>query len=159
MPLMTDKKILLLISTTCKSDKTESTALDIAKRNQAKLLILFILDDDLSEHIVDQMTQEGWFGGRTTEELHSCILKEYFSHGNRRIKEIENMAREQDIPVHSATARGDFVDVALDFIHQERPDLIIATRCRRSHLSNFIFGSPVAKLQKKVETEIMIIDE
>jgi nucleotide-binding universal stress UspA family protein len=159
MILMTDKKVLLLISTTCKSDKTESKALDIARRDQAELLILFILDDELSEHIVDQMTQEGWFGGRTTDELHTFILKEYFTHGNRRIKEIEDLAREQNIPVHSASARGDFVDVALEFIHQEKPDLIIATRCRRSHLSNFIFSSPAAKLQKKANTEIMIIDE
>lgn len=156
---MADKKILLLISTTCKSDKTEKTALDIAKRDQAELSVLFILDDDLSEHIVDQMTQEGWFGGRTTEELHSFILKEYFTHGNRRIQEIEDLAKEQNIPVHSTSARGDFVDVALGVIQQEKPDLIIATRCRRSHLSTFIFGSPAAKLQKKANTKIMIIDE
>ncbi len=156
---MSNKKLLLLISTTCKSDKTETTALDIATRDKSELLILFILDDKLSEHIVDQMTQEGWFGGKTTEELHSFILKEYFSHGKRRIKEIEHIAQERGIPYHSTSARGKFVDVALGYIQREQPDLIITTRCRTSHLSRFIFGTPAAKLQEKANTEMMIIDE
>lgn len=158
---MAISKILLLISTTCRSnsEKSEKTALEIATRNQAELLIFFVLDDKMSQEIVNHLTEEGWFGGKVSETLHASILKEYLIHGERRMREIEAAAKEQGIACRSISKRGDFVDVSFKVIQEEKPDQIIATRCESSFLSRFIFGSPLTELQKKTDVEIMIVDE
>jgi len=153
------KKVLLLISTTRESEKSVTRALDVAERNQAELLILFILDEELSQDIVNRMSEEGWFGGKPSERLHTAVLREYFSHGNRKIKEIEVAAKERGIAYRSIFARGKFAEVALKVIQHEQVDLIIVTRRRRSALSRFIFGSPVADLKRQSNVEIEIIDE
>ncbi len=155
----TIKKVLLLISTTRKSGKSVETALKIAKENRAELLVLFVLDDELSQNIVNRMSQEGWIGGKPSEMLHTSILREYFHQGHQKIKEIEVAARERGIPCRSISSRGKFVDVALKVIRHEQVDIIIVTRRHRSNLSRFIFGSPVADLKKQANTEIIIIDE
>ncbi len=153
------KKILLLLSTTRESPKSISTALDIAGKQQAELVILFILDYELSQSITERLTQEGWIGGKATEELHHAILKEYFTQGKLKIVDIEEQARKNNIPCRPVYCWGKFVEVALKVIKKEQVDLIIVTRRKRSNLSRFIFGSPVAELKEKAGCEIMIIDE
>jgi nucleotide-binding universal stress UspA family protein len=153
------EKILLLLSTTRESPKSITTALDIAGRKNAELVILFILDYKLSQSIIDSLTQEGWIGGKATEQLHHAILKEYFTQGKLKIADIEQQAKEKGIPCRSISCRGKFVEVALKVIDKEQVNLIIVTRRKRSNLSRFIFGSPVAELQERVSCEIMIIDE
>ena len=153
------KKILLLISTTRESEKSVKKALEVAESNQAELLILFVLDDELSQEVVGRVSEEGWFGGKPSERLQNAILKEYFGYGNRKIKEIEDIAKERGIKYRSISARGKFAEVALRVIQHEQVDLIIVTRRRRSVLSRFIFGSPVADLKKQSNVEIEIIDE
>jgi nucleotide-binding universal stress UspA family protein len=153
------KKILLLLSTTRESPKSIATALDIASKEAAELLILFILDDEFPQSITEHLAEEGWIGGKTTEELHHAILQEYFTHGKQRISEIEQQAQEKNIPSRAICCQGKFVEVALKIIKRERVNLIIVTRRKRSNLSRFIFGSPVAELEEKAGCELMIIDE
>ncbi len=69
------KKILLLLSTTRESPKSINTALEIAEKQNAELLVLFILDYELSQSIIEKLTEAGWIGGKATEELHHAILK------------------------------------------------------------------------------------
>jgi nucleotide-binding universal stress UspA family protein len=153
------KKILLLLSTTRKSPKSINTALEIAGREKAELLILFILDYELSQNIIQQLTQEGWIGGKATEDLHTAIMKEYFAQGKLKIADIEKQAKDKGISCRSIYTWGKFVEVALNVINKEKVDLIIVTRRKRSNLSRFIFGSPVAQLKEQVKCEIKIIDE
>jgi nucleotide-binding universal stress UspA family protein len=153
------KKILLLLSTTRKSPKSIATALDIASKDKAEMVILFILDYELSQSIIERLTQAGWIGGKATEELHHAILKEYFTQGKLKIADIEQQAKDKDIPCRAIYCWGKFVEVALKVINKEGVDLIIVTRRKRSNLSRFIFGSPVAELKRQVDCEIMVIDE
>ncbi len=153
------KKILLLLSTTRESPKSVTTALEIAGKEQAELLILFVLDYELSHSITEHMTQEGWIGGKASEDLHNAIIQEYLAQGRQKIDDIERQAMDNNIPFRSFYLQGTFVEAALKVIKKERADLIIVTRRKRSNLSRFIFGSPVAELKEQAGCEIMIIDE
>ncbi len=153
------KKILLLLSTTRESPKSIETALEIAGKEGAELLILFVLDYELPRSITESMTQEGWIGGKASEDLHHAILNEYLVQGKLKISEIEQQALENRIPCRSIFCQGKFVESAMKVINKEKVSLIIVTRRKRSNLSRFIFGSPVAELQEKAGCEIMIIDE
>jgi hypothetical protein len=72
-------KILLILSTTRKSDKCIKDAVDIASKENAKLIILFVVDNEVPQKIFDSLTEEGWIGGkrlRTKVLSISHLLKE-----------------------------------------------------------------------------------
>lgn len=156
---MAHKRILLLLSTTRKSPKSVAKALEIAQKEQAELVLLFILDDALALSIMDKMTEEGWIGGKQSRDVQNSIIRQYFSQGKIKINEIELEASRCGVTHSSIYARGAIVPVALGVIAVEKIDLVIVTRLKRSAFSRFIFGSPVEELQKNAPCEIMIIDE
>ncbi|GAX61664.1 universal stress protein and related nucleotide-binding proteins [Candidatus Scalindua japonica] len=152
-------KILLILSTTRKSDKSVEEAVEIASKENAKLINLFIVDYEVPQKIFDSLTEEGWIGGKTTKNLYNAVLDEYSVLGKEKILEVEEAARNKGINYKSIIKSGTFVDVALSVAEKEQVNMIIVTRRKRSHLSRFFFGSAVAELKEKVTCEIKIIDE
>ena len=152
-------KILLILSTTRKSDKCIKEAVDIASKENAKLIILFVVDNEVPQKIFDSLTEEGWIGGKTTENLYNAVLDEYSVHGKEKILEIEAAAKSKGVHYKSVIKRGTFLDVALSVAEEEQVSLILVTRRKRSRLSRYFFGSAVAELKEKVSCETKIIDE
>ena len=141
-------KILLILSTTRKSDKCVKEAVDIASKENAMLIILFVVDYEVPQKIFDSLTEEGWIGGKTTENLFNAVLDEYSVQGKNR-----------GIDYKSIVKRGTFLEVVLSVVEKEEVNLILVTRRKRSGLSRFFFGSAVAELKEKVTCEVRIIDE
>ncbi|ODS32878.1 MAG: Universal stress protein family protein [Candidatus Scalindua rubra] len=152
-------KILLILSTTRKSNKCVKEAVDIASKGNAVLIILFVVDYEVPQKIFDRLTEEGWIGGKPTENLFNAVLDEYSVQGKDKILEIEEMAKSKGVDYKSIVRRGKFLDVALSVVEAENVDLIIVTRRKRSGLSRYFFGSAVAELKEKVTCEVRIIDE
>ena len=152
-------KILLILSTTRKSDRCIKEAVEIASKKNARLIILFVVDYEVPQKIFDSLTEEGWIGGKTTENLFNAVLDEYSVQGKEKILEIEEAAENRGVDYKSVIKRGTFLDVALSIAEKEQVGLIIVTRRKRSRLSRFFFGSAVAELKEKVTCEIKIIDE
>jgi len=152
-------KILLILSTTRKSDKCIKEAVDIASKESAKLVILFVVDNEVPQKIFDSLTEEGWIGGKTTENLFNAVLDEYSVQGKEKILEIEAAAKSKGVHYKSVIKRGTFLDVALSVAEEEQVSLILVTRRKRSRLSRYFFGSAVAELKEKVSCETKIIDE
>ncbi len=153
------RKILLILSTTRKSNKCVKEAVEIASKENAKMIILFVVDYEVPQKIFDKLTEEGWIGGKPTENLFNAVLDEYSVQGKDKISEIKEMAKSSGIDYKSIVRRGKFLDVTLSVVEAEKINLIIVTRRKRSALSRFIFGSAVAELKEKVECEVKIIDE
>ena len=152
-------KILLILSTTRKSDKCIKEAVDIASKESAKLVILFVVDNEVPQKIFDSLTEEGWIGGKTTENLFNAVLDEYSVQGKEKILEIEAAAKSKGVHYKSVIKMGTFLDVALSVAEEEQVSLILVTRRKRSRLSRYFFGSAVAELKEKVSCETKIIDE
>jgi len=152
-------KILLILSTTRKSNKCVKEAVDIACKENARLIILFVVDYEVPHKILDKLTEEGWLGRKPTETLFNAVLDEYSIQGRDKISEIEEMAKSSGIHYKSIVRKGKFVDEALAVVEKEKVDLIMVTRRRRSGLSRFIFGSAVAELKETANCKVKIIDE
>ncbi len=152
-------KILLILSTTRKSDKCVKEAVDIASKENAKLIILFVVDNEVPQKIFDSLTEEGWIGGKTTENLYNAVLDEYSVQGKDKILEIEEAAKSKGVDYKSIIKRGTFLDVTLSVAEKEQVNLVLVTRRKRSRLSRYFFGSAVAELKEKVACETKIIDE
>jgi len=153
------KKFLLLLSTTRRSPESIRLALDKAEEEHGELVALFVLDDKLSESVAEQLTQEGWIGGKPSDALRKAILKEYYIQGRQKLEDLEAEAQKRGIPYRAIFARGDFAEEALKVIQQEKAEEVIVTRRRRSNFSRFLFGSPVAELKEKLGERLVIVDE
>lgn len=153
------KKILLALSTTRQSSKTVDYALKIASDEKAKLIILFIIDPDLPQFILDKMMDVGFMGDSPTKQLYKSILREYKERGQKIIEEISHAAKSLEIEWLTIMTEGEFVKECLKVITKEKPEVTILTRADRSNLSRFLFGSAVNQLKQKSPCPIKIIKE
>lgn len=153
------EKILLILSTARKSNKCVKEAVDIAGKENAKLIILFVVDYEVPQKILDKLTDEGWIGKKPTENLFNAILDEYSAQGKKKISEIEKMAKNKGVDYKSIVNKGKLVDETLTVAEAEKVDLIMVARRKRSGLSRFIFGSAVAELKEKAKCKVKIVDE
>ena len=152
------KKILLIISFLRSSPKTIEEALQLAKSENAELLVFFVLDVGYADRITTKLADEGWIGGKPSEQLYTSLLREYKLQAETKITAIEERAKEIDIPVRSMIKSGAVLDTTLAVAKEEKPDLIVITRRKRSSLSRLIFGSLANSLQSHVSAKVKIID-
>jgi len=153
------KTILLSLSTTRHSPKTVDFALKKASEEQARLVILFIIDPDIPSLILDKMMDVGFMGDTPSKQLFQSILNEYKERAKKIVQQIETKAKSQGVELKAVFAEGEFVEESLKIISQENPEMVILTRAERSNLSRFIFGSAVNTLTKKSPCPIKVIDE
>ncbi len=152
-------KILLILSTTRRSETCINEAVEIASKENAELITLFVVDYEVPQKMLDRLTEEGWIGGKTTENLFNAVLDEYSIQGKDKIAEIEGVAKKKGVNYKSIIKKGTFLDVSLSVAEQEKVGLVLVTRRKRSGLSRFFFGSAVAELKEKVTCKVKIIDE
>jgi nucleotide-binding universal stress UspA family protein len=152
---MNEKKpILLILTTERKSMAGVQKAMEKALRKDEELLILFILDQKLSEAAITAMTESGWL-----EEFYNVIQREYLIQGNALIDHIKELCQKQGVRCRGILREGDFLEETLRILDEEGIDEIVAIRRKRSSVSRFFFGSAVEDLKKLADREIEIIDE
>ena len=153
------KTILLALSTTRHSPKTIEYALKQARKESARLAILFIVDPDLPKLILDKMMDVGFMGDKPSFELQKSILKEYKERGKKITKQISEKPKTLGLEWLTIIAEGEFTKECMKVIEKEKPEKIILTRAQRSRLSRFLFGSEVNKLKQKSPSPIKIVEE
>lgn len=153
------KKILLILSLLRNTPKIIEEAFRMAQAENAELLVLFILDTEYADKIVNKLTNEGWIGGRPSEHFLESLLLEYELQAKSKIQEIKTRAHKLKIPVRSIIKKGSILEDSLKVTQQEQPHIILIIRRKRSDLSRIIFGSLVKTLQKKAPCDVKIIDE
>ena len=153
------KKILLILSLLRNTPKIIEEAFRMTQAENAELLVLFILDTEYADKIVNKLTNEGWIGGRPSEHFLESLLSEYELQAKSKIQEIKNRAHKLKIPVRSIIKKGSVLENALEVTQQEQPDIILIIRRKRSDLSRIIFGSLVKTLKQKATCDVKIIDE
>ncbi|MBE9537089.1 MAG: universal stress protein [Proteobacteria bacterium] len=153
------KNILLVLSTTRQSTKTEEEALTRAKAEGAQLTLAFILDSSMPESIFEKMTDVGFTGERTSQELQISILDEYRRRGSLKLEEIREVAESMGVACKLVVREGAFAIECLNLVNEVAADLVILTKKKRSSLSRFIFGSAIEDIKGMSECEFLIVEE
>jgi len=152
------KKILLILSFLRNTPKCAEAAIQLAKEKNSELVICFVLDIEFADKIAHKLTDEGWLGGKPSEQLYDSILNEYKIQSDLRTKQIEQSAIEAGVPVRTLIKRGDLLQETLKIVTVEEPALIVISRRKRSKLSRLIFGSLVNALKQEVDCDVVTID-
>jgi nucleotide-binding universal stress UspA family protein len=154
-----EKNILLVISTTRESPKTIAYALRRAQELGGRLTALCVIDTSLPVSIVEKLSDSGFVGDKPGEEVYEEILEEYRQRGTRKLAEIAQAAEKNHIPVKTLLKKGDLVLECLEAIDTERAAVVIVGRKKMSKLSQFIFGSPIKKIEKNAKCPVEVIEE
>lgn len=153
------QKILLLLSFLRRSPKCIEAALQIAAERKAELLVLFVLDAEILPAVSRKLTEDGWIGGKPSEQFITALRKEYKEQAQTKLQEVERAASAKGIAVRAFSRQGFLVKEALALCKQEKADLIIVTRRKRSRLSRLLFGSAVADLKRQASCSVKVVDE
>ena len=156
---MSERPILLILTTERKSMVGVEKAMEKALKKDVELLVLYILDQKLSEAAITSMTESGWLGGKASEELYEAMQREFLIQGNELIDNIKELCDKNGVRCRGILRGGNFLEETLKVLDEERVDEIVAIRRKRSSVSRYFFGSVVAKLSEQANREVIVVDE
>jgi len=153
------RRLMLLLSFLRRSPQCIELALQMAAERHAELIVLFVLNDEVMTKVTKKLTEDGWIGGKPSEQFLAALRQEYREQAQTKIHEVEKAARLKGVALRSFSREGNLVEEALTLIKQEKIDLVVVTRRKRSRLSRFLFGSAVADLMMQAPCPVKVIDE
>ncbi len=156
---MNTKKILLVLSTTRESPKTVEYALEQARLQNALLIVLCVIDTELPSSILDKLENTGFVGEKPGEELFEKILEEYKQRAEKKLGDIRRISENQKIPVETILKQGDLAQLCLETISEQDVSLVIIGRKKESKFSQFVFTSPIRKIEKSSPCPVQVVEE
>lgn len=132
--------IALALSTRRQSSKAIKQALDIANKESAKLIIIFVAEVPSSLALAS--VDIGIWGDE-------AVLKGYEKEGERILQAIQESAKSLNIECETLIARGEFTKECLKVIKEKKADKVIVARTKGFDLSDIFFGSPITKIAKE----------
>lgn len=152
------KNTLLVLSTAAQSPKAIEMALATAKELGGKLIALFVVDVELPSSIFERLEGTVSVGELPGQNVQEALMQEYKRQGEQQLAEVKRRADEQGIQTELIIKEGIFADECIKVIRDQDIEVTVATRQRKSHLSRFIFGSPIKKIQDNVNCQFKIVD-
>ncbi len=141
------KTIVVPIDGSGWSERAIPHAADIARNNDAEIILLHVLRPPASEY-TDQIALGGG------EEQLQQIREEM----KQKLIALRNGLRAQGIDARVQVIEGVGVaSLICDFINDQDVDLVVMSSHGRSGISRFIFGSVAQKVMQDVNVPVMII--
>lgn len=164
---MSERRILLAVSTTRYSQALVSHAMDEAARLQGQghsvhIDVLYVIESDELERIGKMVGDEGFLGLSPQEDVLEALGAEHHRTATRRIEQVQAAASERGIAVHTLEEQGHFAAEVIAQAEQHDYEVILVTRADRPFISRFLFGSEadrVSRLARKEGLGRVIIDE
>ncbi len=73
----------------------------IVAERKAELIVLFVLDAEVPQTVTRQLTEDGWLGGKPSEQFLKALSREYQEQAQTKIQQVEAAAAAKGIPVRS----------------------------------------------------------
>ena len=123
-----------------------------------KLIVLYVVDAELPASIFERLEGSGMVGEAPGQIVQQALLDEYARQGELQVAAVTKRAEELKIDTESIIKTGVFADECIRIIRERKVECVVVTRHRKSHLSRFIFGSPIKKIQDNVSSHFEIVD-
>ena len=141
------KKIVVPIDGSGWSQRAIPHAVDIARSNNAKVVLLHVLKNPISEY-TDQLTLAG-------QETQVDQLREQL---RQHLAGLVSELRNEKIDAEAQLIEGAGVaNIIADFCRNENVDLIVMSTHGRTGIAQFFFGSVAHKLMHSVKIPVLLI--
>jgi nucleotide-binding universal stress UspA family protein len=149
-------RVLLILSATRMSVSCIDAALAAAAREEAELVVLYILDALETADVGKRITHEGFLGGAPSGKLLREMRRERKRQGTQWLAEVAKRAEQQGVTCRTELVEGEFVSRSLDAAQEEAPSVIYVAKRERGTLSRLVSGSPVEELKQAAPCEVAI---
>lgn len=153
------KNILLILSTSRTSQRAIEHAVHLAKKEKAKLVVLYIIETELTNEVFDKFTDIGFIGDKPSTQLTEAIMKEYRQRGYEEMGKVQIMAMEENVDFDAVTTQGDFVEKSLEVIERYKIDVAVAIKRKRSVFLKYFSKSMVDELAARASCKVEVFEE
>lgn len=153
------KNILLILSTSRTSQKAIEHAVGLAKKENAKLVVLYIIETELTNELFDKFTDIGFIGDKPSTQLTEAIMKEYRQRGYEEMGKVQIRAMEENVDFDAITTQGDFVEKSLEVIERYKIETAIAIKRKRSVFLKYFSKSMVDELVANAPCKVEVFEE
>lgn len=138
--------VMVAFSATSIHKKLAMHALDVAVRNNAKLVILNIRDKNIAEKVARVTKNHGFLGEKLVEKLKEDIIKDRDKVISKRLAMLENEAEDRGIIFETVQAKGDFVENVVNTAEKYDIDVILLEDA----------GKKIDKLKQNVGSVVVV---
>ena len=153
------KNILLILSTSRTSNDAIEYAVNLAKKEKAKLVVLYIVETELTNEVFDKFTDIGFIGDKPSTQLTEAIMKEYRQRGYEEMGKVQIRAMEENVDFDAVTTQGDFVEKAIEVIERYKVDMAVAIKRKQSVFLKYFSKSTVDELVEKAPCKVEVFEE
>ncbi len=153
------KNILLILSTSRTSQDAIEYAVNLAKKEKAKLVVLYIVETELANEVFDKFTDIGFIGDKPSTQLTEAIMKEYRQRGYEEMGKVQIRAMEENVDFDAVTTQGDFVEKAIEVIERYKVDVAVTIKRKRSAFLKYFSKSMVDELVEKAPCKVEVFEE
>lgn len=151
--------VLLILSTSRTSQDAIEYAVNLAKKEKAKLVVLYIVETELTNEVFDKFTDIGFIGDKPSTQLTEAIMKEYRQRGYEEMGKVQIRAMEENVDFDAVTTQGDFVEKAVEVIERYKVDVAVTIKRKRSVFLKYFSKSMVDELVEKAPCKIEVFEE
>jgi nucleotide-binding universal stress UspA family protein len=146
------KPILLALSTFRQSDSLIQKAIQLARQEGRKLIVLFIIDINLARYLIDSQTIAGTHFRQKCEKE---MLAEYKEMAVAKVDAIVLQTKEVGVPCETIIITGRFGIETVKMIQERTPEKVLLTRSKRPQWMRQLFGSPVDYIIKHANCPVL----
>jgi nucleotide-binding universal stress UspA family protein len=119
------ENVMVVFSSTDIAEKLIKRALSLARDKQARLIILDVRDQEMSERVGELTENIGFMGDKVVRSL-----KKQISHGRcdmiyKKLSILEDAAKKEEIPYEIVVERGPFIESILRVAKTKKVKIII----------------------------------
>ena len=151
--------VLLILSTSRTSQDAIEYAVNLAKKEKAKLVVLYIVETELANEVFDKFTDIGFIGDKPSTQLTEAIMKEYRQRGYEEMGKVQIRAMEENVDFDAVTTQGDFVEKAIEVIERYKVDVAVTIKRKRSAFLKYFSKSMVDELAEKANCKVEVFEE
>lgn len=138
--------ILMVLSNTCASPSTVDFALDLARKEQASVTGLFVVDPKVAERMAAQLSDTGFVGDQPSQKVQQVIEEEYRAQAQKLLADAKKRFDDAGLAFRAELREGDFTSICLQMAEELKVDRAVVCARPISNLRRWLMGSQVDEL-------------
>ncbi len=153
------KKILLVLSVAVTPEKAIDYAIERAGMDKTGLVVLYVIDTEPAEEILESFSDVGFVGDRPSMRLSESIMKEYRQRGYDEIGRVQIKAMEAGVEFEPIMEQGDLAEKVLELIRRFDIKLAILTKKGKRSFFKYLSRSPSDEVKEKAACEVVVFTD
>ena len=150
------KTILYLISPERESQKAFDWAVQKAQSLKARLVLGYIIDEDVLQEIQVRLANSAIIGDKTGKQICEALTKEHSERGQLKIQELMALGEAQNVQTESAIEKGSYLDCVEDLVGQYQSDVLVVVEKKMKFFKRLLEGRESDKVRSLVSCELKV---